>query len=932
MYSKPFVVAVKKGNHISFKPKNIYASLLLKEIKEILQVDCIKSTKFFINLSSSDMGQVIDNRIDPSFKVQIYKIINTLLNGEGKFVAAPEINEKAVIDAIKECSLYKVLTSYEISLDFDSSLVNYIIKEAKRQKLENTSYPSTQVITELPLYDRCTVGTNLLCIKDFVLEGKKHPIFKAGYRYMVLETGDEIDKIVINTTPVYTGQVIQMVGNGSKHTWTPFDPSMEEWFDDTVDIQAANKNNIRLTYPDRIQQMQSKLDKLDLKLYDHVKADVVSQALHRGVMNCYLPRLAKTSNSIATAELMGSKRVGILTTKNIRIFWEKEFKRLGMKNYVMVNKLADLKKPGKYFIMTYNWIRSQSDTTEKLRKNHTNYLNKAFKETSKKVGKKSVVTRIALTNLCPHCNEAMTRPILQQDDKGNKFTEWTESKGFMCKNPKCIPITNNKRAKGAAWHSKTPIKHKAGSYVDVYLAKHANCDESAIKGRICQSCKVTDGSYKPYTYKRIKNEFSCIIADEIHNAKSRDTQTAQALYNMRAKRRIGLTGTPMSNSAMDVYYPFNWVFNGLTTMFPYDGKEGAKEFENKYCQHVYLDKPTGEKDEKGVEIIKTVRKRIPFLANPNEFWSFIGSKVVRRTYSDPLYQQSLVNAGQKLPTVEIKKIICDMHPKQSALMLSALKNFKDQFSEMVKDAETNKKELNEALVISQMSALRTIATSPEKINERLGSEVYTGPNGGGKIANIIHIVKNKVAAGERIVILSDFLDMQKACEDSLKEFNPIRLQTNWDDTQREEAFTNFAEDEKYKVFIAGTRSVREGVDLSSANSVICCDLLWAPAFQTQAWSRTMAATKDERTCEVFLVISKNSLDEHMFNVFYSKMSAAEQAFDKKVLSRRVQNIDIRFFVDRVLEDVNKLQFEVRDYDDNTIYVPSMNFEAFGERY
>jgi SNF2 family DNA or RNA helicase len=404
------------------------------------------------------------------------------------------------------------------------------------------------------------------------------------------------------------------------------------------------------------------------------------------------------------------------------------------------------------------------------------------------------------------------------------------------------------------------------------------------------------------------------------------------VYSLRARRRIGLTGTPMSNSAMDIYYPFHWVFKGPTTAFPYSGREGAKEFENQFCQHIYLDKPTGEKDANGVEIIKTVRKRIPFLADPIKFWSFIGSKVVRRTYSDPLYQQSLVNAGQKLPTLEIKKLVCDMHPQQATLMLSALQNFKDQFATMVEDAEKNKKELNEALVISQMSALRQIATSPEKMNERLGKVVYTGPNGGGKILSIKHIVETKMAAGEKVVILSDFLDMQKTCEAELKQYDPIRFQTNWDDEQREEAFREFATNPKRKVFIAGTRAVREGVDLSSANSVICCDLLWAPAFQTQAWSRTLAPTKEERTCEVYLIVSRNSLDEHMFNVFYSKMTAAEQAFDKKVLSRRAQSVDIKFFVDRVLEDTIALTMQVRDYDDNMTYIPTMNMEAFGERF
>ena len=924
----PRVAAVKHGSHISFKATNLYGSIVLDEIRSHLKLEQVKLIKHFSQPKSRaefvSTPINIPNRM--SLGLPIYRSIEILQSYPG------DIKKSDVKYSIEESSIGEILKTYGAKITIDDNLTNYIWKESRRQLLENSNYPTAPVATDLPLFERCTVGTNLLCTKDYKSPGRNTVIFTAGNRYMVVDTGDEVDKVVISTNPVSAGQVVELTGNGAKHDWTPFDPAMEEWFDDSASMEAPLEN-IRQKYPQRVAEMEGRLKKLGLVLYDHVEEDAVLQALKRGVMNCYLPRLGKTSSAIATAELVQSKKIAVLTTKNIRIFWEREFKRLKIKDYVIVNSYKDLDKPGKYYIMTYNWIRSQVDHTERPRKNYQNYLKPSYQSHTKKVGKKTVTTKTALVNNCPHCKGIMIRPIHKKDQiTGQPFVEWVENKGYMCRNAKCTYTTNNSKSKGTAWHNPKPIVHKPGTYVDVMLARHARCPEGSVVGRKCNSCGVTDGAWKPPTYRRFTKRFTMVIADEIHNAKSIDTQIAKSVYNLRARRRIGLTGTPMSNSAMDIYYPFAWVFKGPTSVFPYSGKDGSKEFENKYCQHIYLDKPTGEKDEKGVEIIKTVRKRIPFLANPSDFWKFIGPKVVRRTYSDPLYQQSLVNAGQKLPTLEIKKLVCEMHPEQKTLMLSALQNFKSEFANMVKDAEKNKKEINEALVISQMSALRTVATSPEKINERLGQQVYNGPNGGGKIANIVHIVKSKMDAGEKVVILSDFLDMQKACEEALKEFHPIRFQTNWDDEQREEAFSEFATNAKNRVFIAGTRAVREGVDLSSANSVVCCDLLWAPAFQTQAWSRTLAPTKEERTCEVYLVISKNSLDEHMFNVFYSKMSAAEQAFDKKVLSRRAQSIDIRFFVDRVLADETALAVELRDFDDNVNYVPQMSLQNFGERF
>lgn len=902
--SKGFVTAHKKGRQIVFKPSNIYTFKVIKEIKDTFLWNDIKTVRYF--------SDIVDNRPIPDvfrakLRASIPDVIRTVLKDKSK--SLEEVLSLQVYNSI--------FNYYEIDVDYSSTLINFIKKETRKQEVENTPFSTAVVSTDLPLFDRCTTGTNLICIKDYKAPNDT-VIFTKGERYMVVDTGDEIDKVVISTNRVRDGATMSLAGTGARHEWTPFDSPMEEWFDDSAE-GAIPETTLSESYPHLISAARKKLDKLDLALFDHVKEDAIAHSLKRASMDCKLMRMGKSSTAIAAAEIAGSQKVAIITTKNIRIFWEKEFKRLKIKNYVIVNKLADLKKEGKYYVFTYNWIRSVTDTVEKDRKAGKNYL------------KPAAIAINYKTNYCPHCSVPLVRPNLKADETGRVYREWDVNKGYMCINKECSHIVDNSKKKGAAWHNKTVTTSKTGSYVDVYLAQHANCDPSLVKGRQCPTCKVTEGTWKPPIARRFNRDFTMVIEDEIHNAKAINTLTAAGAFSFRAKRKMGLTGTPMSNSAMDVYWPMHWLYGSNSVAFPYDRLEGYKKFENNFCQHVYLEKPTGEVDEKGNEIIKVIRKRIPFLADPVAFWKFIGPKVVRRTYSDELYQQSLINAGLKLPSMDIKKLICPMHPEQAGLMLSALKNFKDQFENIKAEAEEENKEVNEAIVISQMATLRTIATSPERLNERLGKGTYIGPDGGGKTGPIAGLVRKKVEAGEKVVILSDFNDMQKAMEEELKDCMPIRFQTSWDDEKRAEAFKNFAEDDKHMVFIAGTRAVREGVDLSRANSVICCDLLWSPAFQAQAWSRTMAPTKLDRNCEIYLVLSKNSLDEHIFGVFYSKMTAAEQAFDKKVVARRAQHVDIRSFVDRVLEDEAALSFFVRDYDEGSTYAPMMDVTAFEER-
>jgi SNF2 family DNA or RNA helicase len=156
--------------------------------------------------------------------------------------------------------------------------------------------------------------------------------------------------------------------------------------------------------------------------------------------------------------------------------------------------------------------------------------------------------------------------------------------------------------------------------------------------------------------------------------------------------------------------------------------------------------------------------------------------------------------------------------------------------------------------------------------------------------------------------------------------------TTWGDEKRDEAVSLFSDDPERKVFIAGTRAVRESIDLSAADVTICCDLLWSPAFQCQAWSRTMAPTPRERECQVYLMLSQNSLDEHVFTVFYSKMVGAEQALDRKVMNRRAMDFDVKFFAERVLEQEEALSLQLRDMDAREMaFVPELDLSLMEER-
>jgi hypothetical protein len=901
---KPSVTFHKHGRKLLVKPNNIKAALAWADVRKRLEVLEMRNTSFF-GIDSPEKVKEIPNQ-----GLDLWKVMDRDLD---------------------QHPWAKILRTYGVDVLVHPVLSNWLAKESRRQKLEGTPFPTQKIETNVSLFDRCAEGTVLACIKDY--EG-----FKQGQRYLVVSTGEEgKDAVVISTDPMRDRAVVSSVAKGKTRTWTAFDLPMEEWFDDSEEMETGK--DITELYPAQIEAMERRLKQLNLKLYEHVEKDVVQAALKRGSINAYKMRMGKTSFGIAWALLRGSERVAWVGPRNARIFTVKELKRLGFeedKDYVIVNNLADLEKEARFYLITSTWLRRSDDPGYKARSKYEGLLRPSFITVRRKDDNGNTTDQdIKFVNNCPHCSEAMKRYDLEKK-------LFTTNRGYMCLNKDCVWVTDNRNKAGAAWNStKKLVRHKGG-YVDIELAAHALCPDIKIPGRMCPVCKVVDGVWEPGLYKRLKKRFTAKVDDEIHNNKtwdnSRQTLNAQSTYNINARAKLGMTGTLISNGPVDTYWPLHYVMGAPSVQFPYSRRVGLKEFDARFCDKVTLEKPAGV-DENGKPSTKLVRKTIPFLKNPRDFWKFTAPKIIRRIETDEMYVRTLAANGKLVPKQDIQQYQCQMDVEQAKIMLACIQDFRTQFQKMQETANKKKHNLSSAIVISQMSILRSVATCPDMLNDRFESKIYKGTKGGGKlpaIKQLVEIETNTLDAESgkmgKVVILSDFIAMRKLLSEELRSYNPILFNSSWDDEAREEAFDAFQNDDSKKLFIAGTRAIREGTDLCRADACICADMLWSPGFQSQSWSRIMTPTDKERTCRVYLLTSKNSVDDHMYTVFYSKYTAAIQAMDRKMMERRNRQFDVQSFVEKVLEEENAIQCYLRESgDDTTVTLPEFDLEELSDR-
>jgi hypothetical protein len=78
-------------------------------------------------------------------------------------------------------------------------------------------------------------------------------------------------------------------------------------------------------------------------------------------------------------------------------------------------------------------------------------------------------------------------------------------------------------------------------------------------------------------------------------------------------------------------------------------------------------------------------------------------------------------------------------------------------------------------------------------------------------------------------------------------------------------------------------------------------------------------------------MAKNSIDEHVYQTFYAKVAAAEQALDRKVINKRAHQVDLRWFVDRVLSDRDGLLSYLKEEGDKGVLISEKTFQAIEDR-
>lgn len=340
-----------------------------------------------------------------------------------------------------------------------------------------------------------------------------------------------------------------------------------------------------------------------------------------------------------------------------------------------------------------------------------------------------------------------------------------------------------------------------------------------------------------------------IIIDEsakMKNPESKITQTLFALSDLFQKRII-MTGTPVANRPYDIWAQIYFLDKGKSLGDDFDFFKKSADLKNSY--------------------IDNLETRKGFEDSINIIFSKISGFSVRETKGSGIIE---------LPNKEYHVITCDWEFYQKDMY----EQIKKELRIVVKKDGKLKEDSSES-VLKRLLRLIQVTSNPKLID----SSYYDQP---GKFRILENIVQTIINRGEKVIVWTTFIDNVKWLTSEFKHYGAVKIYGGMNIADRNESVERFLADSDAKVLIATPASAKEGLTLTVANHAIFYDRNLSLDDYLQAQDRIHRISQT-KTCHIYNLIMKDSIDEWIDALIKSKYLAAQLAQGDITLETYQQN-------------------------------------------
>ena len=333
-------------------------------------------------------------------------------------------------------------------------------------------------------------------------------------------------------------------------------------------------------------------------------------------------------------------------------------------------------------------------------------------------------------------------------------------------------------------------------------------------------------------------------ADEMHKMKNPTAQQTKGFLKCLPYCRIGMTGTPLMNSPMDLYVILKWL-----------GYESHAFYSFK--QHYCVMGGYG-----GYEIVG--------YKNLDQLTAQVREIMLRRLKSEVL----------DLPEKIYVDDIVEMEGKKAVM-------YKEVEAGLKADYISGDIDLTNPL--SALIRLRQTTGYPGILSDEITESA--------KLDRMEEIVENCISNDEKVIIFSNWTQMTDAILQVLHtklkligRLEPAVITGNTNDSDRQQIVDRFQNNDVCRVIIGTIGAMGTGLTLTAATTIIFVDEPWNKALFDQAVDRAHRIGQ-KNNITIYSIMCKDTIDERIHNLIYKKGAMSDAIIDGKVVGNKNEVFD-----------------------------------------
>lgn len=315
-----------------------------------------------------------------------------------------------------------------------------------------------------------------------------------------------------------------------------------------------------------------------------------------------------------------------------------------------------------------------------------------------------------------------------------------------------------------------------------------------------------------------------IIEDEIHKGVSNPgTKQGKAFLRLKPKYSLGLSGTLLTNSALNLYTPLKFV-------------DGFKSNYNAFKSHYVIYGGYG-----GYQVVG--------YKNLAELQVLVDTYSIKRKKGDVL----------DLPEINFKNEYLQMGKAQSKIYAEVLEQTLADVDKIV--ASVNP--------LSMLMRLRQCTATTEIVSTTVNESI--------KFDRMEEIIEDVVSRGEKLIVFSNWTQVL--------DFAKLRLKYDYamvtgEVKDKQAQLDKFTNDDNCKVLLATIGAAGTGLTLTVANTLLFLDSPWNYATFTQVSSR-IHRIGQTKNCDIISLLATNTIDERIMDIVEKKKKLGEAVVDGK---------------------------------------------------